>query len=260
MEKLTEMIENLHLKFEAQTNELKETRKSITSDIKSYLDEKLVSFESRLTKLEKTTEQQGHKIEQLERAMRKRNVVFFGVEETERSYFDLQSKIVSLINDHMNIDCRKEEIQEVRRVGKNSGKIRPIIVTLNTMGKKIELLKNKNSLSTTSYYIKQDFPPEVIEERKKLQNQLKIEKEKGNRAFIKYNKLVILPNSNQQNERQKRNLSLSPEIQAGQQNTIRPSFKKPTKKNKTEITQYVIRCSQNNTQPNDATRKTQEKP
>lgn len=240
MEQLTEMIKSLHLKFEVQTNELKEMKESITSDIKHYIDEKLVTLESRQINLEKIIEQQGRTIEQFERAMRKKNVVFFGVEETEKSYSDLENKIVSLIQDRMKISCQKEDLENIRRLGKNSGKIRPIIVTMSRMGKKIELLKNKNALNNTSYYIKQDFPPDVIEERKKLQHQLKVEKEKGNTAFIKYNKLIILPKPNQQNERQKRTLSLSPEIQA-EHNIPSSSFKKPQKKNRMELSQYLIK-------------------
>lgn len=40
--------------------------------------------------------------------------------------------------------------------------------------------------------MKEDYPKYVLENRNQLQEQLKTEREKGNMAFLKYDKLVIL--------------------------------------------------------------------
>lgn len=129
----------------------------------------------------------------------------------------------------MKVECQKGNIECVARMGKKSEKIRPIIVTFTTMGKKIELLKNKKILQKSSnYYLKEDFPAEVLEERKKLSAQLQKERDQGKKAYIKYNKLVVVPEKvRTQYERQKRNLSQSPREQ-------KSSTKNPTKKNKIE--------------------------
>lgn len=141
----------------------------------------------------------------------------------------------------MKVDCQSRDIEVVSRMGKKSGKIRPIIVTLTTMGKKIELLKNKKMLQETStFYIKEDFPPEVLEERKKLSTQLQQERQQGKKAYIKYNKLVILPEKiNTQHERQKRILSQSPETGRVVGSQQRNTTKNPTKRNKME--QYLVK-------------------
>ncbi|KOB70430.1 Endonuclease-reverse transcriptase [Operophtera brumata] len=80
----------------------------------------------------------------------------------------------------MALNCKETNIEEVKRLGmKDDGKKRPIVVTLNTLGVKINILKNKKKLDCTPYYIKEDFPPEILEERKKLSAQLLEERNNG---------------------------------------------------------------------------------
>ncbi|CAH0727985.1 unnamed protein product, partial [Brenthis ino] len=148
----------------------------------------------------------------------------------------------------MKVDCQKGDIEYVSRMGKKSDKTRPIIVTLTTMGKKIELLKNKKMLQNSgTYYIKEDFPPEVLEERKKLNIQLQREREQGKKAYIKYNKLVILPEKvNSQQERQKRILSQSPETATVIEKEHKNTSKNPTKKNKMDL--YLVKNKPVNTE------------
>ncbi|KAA5655358.1 hypothetical protein F3G64_35045, partial [Pseudomonas aeruginosa] len=69
---------------------------------------------------------------------------------------------------------------------------------------KIKIFKQKRALQDTGYYMKEDYPKQVLEKRKQLQEQLKIEREKGNMAFLKYDKLVIPKQTS------KRKLSPSP--------------------------------------------------
>ncbi|KAG7307559.1 hypothetical protein JYU34_007775 [Plutella xylostella] len=99
-------------------------------------------------------------------------------------------------------------------------------------------MKNKYKLENTGCYLKEDYPKKVLEIRKSLQEELKKEIEKGNRAYIKYDKLVILnkPINN------KRRLSESPEHQkeasTSQKNEKTPtnSQNQPIKRNKTSKT------------------------
>ncbi|KAL4721368.1 hypothetical protein ACJJTC_010017 [Scirpophaga incertulas] len=157
----------------------------------------------------------------------------------------------------MKINCNKENIEEVRRLGKKQegGKIRPIVVSFNTIGIKIKLLKNKRELNETPYYIKEDFPPEVLEERKKLSAQLLEERNKGRKAFINYNKLVIIPETtqkqynNKNRNSSKRQLSESPEThynKPGPSNNN--NAKKPHhKKQNSNIDQFMMKTQNKNT-------------
>lgn len=73
--------------------------------------------------------------------------------------------------------------------------------------------------------MKEDYPKYVLEKRKELQEQLRLEREKGNIAIIKYDKLIVTKHYS------KRKLPTSPEItniQNEEKNT------KSYKKNRTQ--------------------------
>ncbi|XP_046976530.1 uncharacterized protein LOC124542645 [Vanessa cardui] len=134
-----------------------------------------------------------------------------------------------------------------RRMGKHlEGKVRPIVVTFTTYGRKITILKNKKCIQNKTIYIKEDYPPQVLEARKKLQEKLKKEKKDGKIAYLRYDKPIVREkhskdNSEEQEDitkntetdktRKKRELEITP---SGQ---IRNYYKNPTqqqavKKNK----------------------------
>lgn len=257
MEELTAMIKNLQNKFDEQTNELRDMKQSIPQIINNNIDTKFANLEYKYTTLEKTVEEQGRRIQQLERVTRKKNLIFFGIEENERSYYDLQNKILEIINQYMKIECYKENIEEVRRLGKKQvdGKIRPTSVTLNTMGTKIELLKNKKTLNGSPYYIKEDFPPDILEERKRLTTQMLEERNKGRKAFLKYDKLVVIPDEKKGHEKNpnqnsnKRNRQQSPETIASSSSLGKNNRKQPFKKPCSDMQQYIIRSRNPNWGP-----------
>lgn len=138
----------------------------------------------------------------------------------------------------MKTQLSRTEIESVTRRGKkDENKVRPIAITLTTLGTKITLLKNKKSLDSTNYYIKEDFPPDVLEKRRALAEELKTLREDGQNAVLKYDRIVILKNrtpikqtTNRQNNN-KRNLSASPETSNASRN--KDNVTRKIKKNKT---------------------------
>lgn len=249
MEELTKLIRNLQSKFDEQTTEIRDMKQSIPQTINNNIDEKFAYMELKYNTLQKSVEDQSQRIQQLERTIRKKNLIFFGIEEGERNYFDLQQNILNILKQKMGLNYNETNIEEARRLGKkDGGKTRPIVVTLTTLGMKINILKNKKKLNDTPYYIKEDFPREVIEERKKLSAQLKEERDKGRKAFLKYNKLIIIPDEQENQQLQeskryqnsnKRNLSESPENNNG---TFRKNnTQNPSKRQNANIQQYMLK-------------------
>lgn len=217
-------------------------KEDIKNTINSNINEKFKNLELKNDFFEKKLEQQNKKINNLERHIRRKNLVLFGVEDKEKSYEELVNIIITIINTYFKVSCDKNNIEAVRRVGKKGEKPRPVIITFTTMGLKIEIQKNKKALQDTQYYIKEDYPIEVLNKRRELQSQLQKEKEAGNTAFIKYDTLIVLQNNKNStsNQLNKRNLSESPEITHSDQPTNNVT-RQPSKKNKlANLKDYVI--------------------
>lgn len=188
----------------------------------------------------------------LEKDVRLRNLVIFGVEESESSYSDLEDLLLKIINTNLNVKLSREEIQHARRMGKKQSRPRPINFALTTLGKKILILKSKSKLNDHAYYIKEDYPPHVLEIRKSLQEQLKTEKAQGKKAFLKYDKLIIMPHNenitetgstNTSSQFKKRTFQQSPpSLQYEKENSKNPSNQPKKHKTNTDyrsITQYL---------------------
>lgn len=244
-----------------QKVEMKTMEESIKQAISNKIDEKFCELNIKTNKLEEKIEKQEVSIEHIERQLRKRNIMVFGMDETERSYSDLVNKVLKILNETMEIPCQNIEIEDVHRKGRKREKLRPIIVTLTTMGRKIDILKNKYKLLNSGLYIKEDFTPKVLEVRKELQEELKKQREMGKNVVLRYDKIITLKGTNEQTllnsledkieykrgnnyknmKSNKRNLSESPEIRKENGSSYRPGNAPVSKKNRTNnISSYMI--------------------
>lgn len=189
---LEKLLHDLRVKIKSDINiSSSEQEERITSKINENIDQKFEFVNKQIEKINQTNEDQEKRISLLEKQARERNIIFFGIEESEKSYTELEDIVVNTIR-KMGIECQSNEIQIVKRMGKPSkDKVRPIILTLTNYGKKITILKNKKKLEQTKIYIKEDFAPKVLEIRKSLQEQLQKARNDGKMAYIKYDKIVI---------------------------------------------------------------------
>ncbi|XP_034831579.1 mRNA export factor GLE1-like [Maniola hyperantus] len=215
MEEILKILKNI----QEDINETKESVRKSETNLINKINEKFHEVQNKLQNLQVTVSSQEQRLDYLEKQTRERNVVIFGVEEKEQNYEDLHNKILLLFHHIMKIDCTSLEIQSSRRLGKKGEKARPIIVTLSTLKRKIEILRKKKTLEKVNYYIKEDYPPKILEIRKELQEKAKEQREKGKKVLIKYDKMIILsqiePKENT-NRGNKRNFpETSPENNSG---------------------------------------------
>ncbi|XP_061724979.1 uncharacterized protein LOC133530935 [Cydia pomonella] len=249
---MKEMLKSIQKHQFKQSEEMKSLGDTIALQVIDKLDARLVLIEQKQTNLENKLELQENQIEQIERRLRQRNIVLFGLEEQERSYFDLETNVLRTINNTMQVQCYETDIESVRRLGKKGGNVRPVIITFATLGRKIQVLRKKKSLEGTNYYIKEDFTGKVLEKRKELQEEAKKERDKGNKVIIRQDKLIILKNKDissqncEQNvnfSQKKRNINsiYSPPQQTSDKENIPATRINPqaTKKNKYIITDYM---------------------
>lgn len=247
MEELSQLIKDMKSefsqKFTAIESRITDSEGRITTQITTHMNQKFDNLGKEIEHLRTELENQEKRLSFMEKQNVQRNLVFFGIEENEKSYFQLQENILDIINNKLKIKTDVLEIQSVKRFGSTEKKPRPISVSLTTLGKKIQILKNKKSLEGSSIYIQEEFPKKVLEIRKELKIKQKLETEKGNTAYLKYDKLIIKDKKG--TTYNKRQLSESP---TGSNNTCttypqrRPQQQshKKHRANTNSITSYMV--------------------
>lgn len=209
MEEILNTLRTIKIDLDNQRQEIRDTGKNVTEqvtqNISRMFEEKFLTLEKNHENLKERVENQEKRLHMLEKQARKNNLVFFGVEEYEKSYASLERNFITWVEQYLSVKLNYSDIQEIKRIGKKEERLRPIVVTFSTLGTKIKIMKQKRALKDTNYYIKEDYPKYVLEKRKELQGQLQLEREKGNRAKIIYDKLIIPKNNT------KRKLPASPE-------------------------------------------------
>ena len=140
-------------------------------DCKAEL-EKLIKKENEEVKIIFTEE--GERLENLEKETRKRNIVIKGLDDTADDTVDLQMKIEELIarmGVSLNVGLDKNEIF---RLGKFiEGKIRPVLVKLQSFDKKIAIYQNSKKLKVSNIWVDDDATKAVQDKRRRLISHLK---------------------------------------------------------------------------------------
>lgn len=94
------------------------------------------------------------------------------------------------------------DINKIYRLGKRkreNNKPRPVLCSFISNWKKTEIIKSKKNLK--SIYIAEDYSKDVLKKRKELQAKLIEERQKGNIAYLKYDKLIVKENNYSQEKR-----------------------------------------------------------
>ncbi|XP_049871722.1 uncharacterized protein LOC126370734 [Pectinophora gossypiella] len=201
------LFEKMKLEMQSQNAELKD---SITNSIMEKMDEKLIPIIKENKKLKTEVEKLEREIEYLKRAEKNNNIVVFGLEENEQSSIELIQKLKETFNLDLNIKIEEYDINKIYRLGNrksDSNKTRPVLCSFVNNWKKTEIIKNKKNLK--NIYITEDYSKDVLGKRKELQAKLIEERQKGNIAYLKYDKLIVKENNHSQ-EKRKRQTSASP--------------------------------------------------
>lgn len=231
MDEILYTLKTIKYDLENQRQEIRETGEKVTEqvtlNVSRMFEEKFLAIEKNHKYLKEKVENQEKRLHALERQARKNNLVFFGIKENEKSYENLERNFINWVEQYLSVKISSSDIQEIKRIGKKEERLRPIVVTFSTLGTKIKIMKQKRTLKGTNYYIQEDYPKYVLEKRKKLQEELQSEREKGNIAKIIYDKLIISKNNT------KRKLPTSPI------NTTATNIEKNTQTNKKNKIQQI---------------------
>ncbi|KAJ8713211.1 hypothetical protein PYW07_013581 [Mythimna separata] len=208
------MDEQFQLLFDKMRIEMQNQTIEVTNTILEKMDEKLKPILEENQILKQKVDKLEKKVELLEREKKSNNIIIHGLPEGEQTTLDLIKLIKNCFLDELGIAIENYEINKIFRIGsKNKNKNekpRPTLLSLVTGWKKIEIMKNKKKLK--DLYITEDYSKETLEIRKSLQPKLIEERQKGNLAYIKYDKLIVKENSRPIDKR-KREKSTSPQAE-----------------------------------------------
>ena len=212
------LFEKMKLEMEVQSN-----------TIMAKIDEKLVPLVEENRNLRTKVEKFEKELEYLKRGQRENNIIIFGLEETETCTLDLIQNLNEHFKQDLKINLKSFELNKIHRIGhKKPGdnKPRPIVCSFINNWKKCEIIKKKKNLK--KIYITEDYSKEVLQKRKQLQSDLMEERNKGNFAYLKCDRLIVKQNTNHQ-EKRKRDSSVSPNagnIQPKKQQSRFPTMSK----------------------------------
>lgn len=137
----------------------------------------------------------SEKIKNLEISLRKKNLLFHKVPETESSEQNLKDIISSYCTNDLNINVSPTDIEYLYRLGKkeeNIGsqeKMRPVLVAFFSYATKLSVMKQRSRSKT--YGISEDFPKEVVDARRKLIPVLERFRSEGKKVLLEVDKLLV---------------------------------------------------------------------
>lgn len=175
-----EMSLLLDMMKEELNKQTKQITENITTTVLKAVEEKIQPIIAENERLSREVEILNRKLQTLDITARRNNIILHGITEpsTER-YEELIASVIKTITD-LEVPLENSEVNKVQRLGKKeeNGKIRPILLTLNTLEKKIQILRNKKKMKENTY-ITNDYSKETLEKRKARANHFReIEKRK----------------------------------------------------------------------------------
>lgn len=175
--------------FKGIKDEMKVLKKEF-KDVKTTVSEGFIATNARVDSLELKLKEKDNEIAALKRDVevkkRKNNILIFNLAESEKSREELIALIVSLLQQYAGPDFSVADLNDVFRLGKPNGKCRPVLVSFLSFMKLQTVISNKQRFREANIGISQDYPKDVMEERKKLQPMISSLNKAGKKAYLKF--------------------------------------------------------------------------
>ncbi|XP_031358843.1 uncharacterized protein LOC116182446, partial [Photinus pyralis] len=157
--------------FEGFKVEMRETiRDEIGKfNIPALLEEQKQKYEelkSDYKELQETVQRQKRVIENLRR---NNNLVFFGIRDSGTENIEvLENTILDLCSNVVEVTTTSDNINYVRRLGRNDTKNRPVVVSFVSNIHKRKVLRNAGKLKGSTIHVTEDLDEEQRERRKEM--------------------------------------------------------------------------------------------
>lgn len=116
MEEIKTLLMKMQNDLSQQSTEIKSLKEDISKPIIENMNEKFFEIISKNEELEKIINNQQNTIEKLERQVRIKNIILFGLEENEKSYEELEKRIILIFNEYLAIECTTYDIEAAIRL------------------------------------------------------------------------------------------------------------------------------------------------
>ena len=139
----------------------------------------------------------GNKLYDLENRSRRNNLCFEEIPESpKKTWQESESKIKHLISSHMPEVGTDFVVERAHRVGgpRADSKPRKIVARFLNFMDREAVFKAKKKLHGTNMFVNKDYSDRVIKKWTELMPKLKEARRKNQRAFLRFDKLVIYDN------------------------------------------------------------------
>lgn len=157
-----------------QLDEIKSSKQSMEENLKNKiesLEDQSQKLTAQLTIFKNESEQQKSKILFLDKQVRRRNLILYGLSEpTGESPIALREMVFELINSHMRLNTLRYEFDAIYRIGikKRSGRPRPVMIRMISEIKKSVILRMSRALKRYKLFLTEDYNRDVLEKRRML--------------------------------------------------------------------------------------------
>lgn len=233
------LLEKIQEQMKQQTIAITE---AVTKNVVQQIDERFKMIDDENKQLKNSVKELKEEIKGLEMAKKKTNILLFGIKENKQEELSLVKYISEKLNCHLGLSIQEHEIMNIYRIGKIKTTPRPILISLVSYWRKMEIMRSKNKLPQ-GIYVKEDYTKEILEARKTLQPKLEEERRKGNIAYLKLDKLIIKSQTDANREKRKRDPSSSPNVSTPRKEN--ELYVAPKKVNTTNAYEYMARVKSN---------------
>lgn len=136
------------------------------------------------------------KYDYLENQSRRNNILIDGVPDNKQeNWSQCEQKVREILKDKLKLDPLKIEIEHAHRNGKfqEDGRPRPIVTKLLRYKDKEVIMQRAKYLKGSNIFINEDFSEAVRQKRKDLLPEMRAARERGNVAFLRFDRLIVHP-------------------------------------------------------------------
>nr|XP_032521721.1 uncharacterized protein LOC116773399 [Danaus plexippus plexippus] len=170
MEEVLKALQKIQKELDEQKITIQKSGENVADQVTQKMniiyDEKIKTLEEKYVNLKDKVDNQEKRLYFLEKQARQRNIVLFGLKETESSYSNVENIIINFINEHFSIKVDQRDIQEAKRIIKKRDKAKTNNYhSFNTWYKTSHIQTEEKNI-TTSTNLNADHKTQVSKKNK----------------------------------------------------------------------------------------------